>query len=258
MHNKKTFYTFKNSLAFKYFRHWLPDDGLIDAIDASIDFELDFDELGQMVIKDVAVTFFPDRRMREEKFKDHPLRSEQRTAYRGCSHSGVASLFDVDDGWMKDGNVMPPPEFVDETGACLGYSPDGDFSWLKYYGFADIEYAKQAVEQFGFIRECVWARDGSIDITSLVKTYTEEEIQSYQIRQVEKEIKEHEYNNKKKAFDAIVNQKIASGEWVVPEGVIVGEKYLLFTLDALHWDENVPVSVFESQYQKLRKEIFGE
>ncbi len=258
MWNNKAFLTFNDSPAFKYFSHWLPDDGLIDALDASIDFDSDIDEFRNMVIKNVAVTFFPHHRMQELKYKDHPLRHEQWATYQGYSHSGVASLCDVDGRWMKSGNVMPPPRLADETGSCLGYSPDGDFAWFRYYGFANIDYAMQALEQFAFIRECEWARDGSIDVAALVKTYTEEEIKAYQIKQVEEEIRSHEYSKKMKIFDEIVNQKIATGDWILPEGVSLCGTRLLIWGGALHWDKNAPVNVLERQIKKLRFEIFGK
>lgn len=258
MRNRKPFPAFKDSPAFKYFSHWILDTGRINGIDASIDFESEIDEFGDMVIKNVAVTFFPDRRMRELKYKDHPLREEQKADYRGYSHSGVASLCDVDGRWMKKGNVMPPPELSDETGSCLGYSPDGDFAWFRYYGFINIDYAKKAVEQFAFIDECEWARDGSIDIAALVKTYTEEEIQDHQIKQIEDDIKSHEYGKKEKVFDRIVNEKIATGEWVVPEGVSICGTGLMIFIDAAHWDKNAPVNVLQRQIEELRKQIFGE
>lgn len=169
MQNNKKLLTFKDSLAFKYFSHWLPNDGLINAVDASIDFEWEYNELDGKIIKQVAVTFFPHRKMKELKYKNHPLRDEQRLAYAGYCHSGAGSLFDINGDWMRNGNIMPPRNFIDESGSCLGYSPDGDFAWIRYFGFANIDYAKQAMEQFAFIRECSWARDGSIDPGTLVK-----------------------------------------------------------------------------------------
>lgn len=345
--------TFERCPSRKYFDHWVPNDELIDANDAAIYHNLELSEHGGMVVKEVAISFFPVSRMRALKYKGHPLYDEQRGAYRGYSHSGAGSKYDADGEWMKLGNILPPPDLVDDTGSCLGFSPDADFAWLKHFGFENETYARQALKQFAFIRECEWARDGSIDPASLMKTvairknqaeihkikrwiYTEEnkqclkefeaeikrqlasskilcpknvymnfkvmrlkfetsetspgclefkeqwdqireqviserdmrikkrdwnaeqEIRAYHIYEIEEEIRSYEYKQKEKVFDEIKNQKISSGEWVVPEGVSIFGTGLCIPLGAVDWDENAPVNILSRQLEELRNQILGE
>ena len=125
MQNKKRLRTFKDSPALEYFSHWLSDDGQIDAIDARTYFKLAPDGFGWWGMKEVAVTFFPLRKMRELKYYDHPLHNEQWAVYRGqYPYSQSGNHFDE---WMQDGNVMPPANLIEDTGSRLGYSPDADF-----------------------------------------------------------------------------------------------------------------------------------
>lgn len=256
MWNNKAFLTFNDSPAFKYFSHWLPDDGLIDALDASIDFESDIDEFRNMVIKNVAVTFFPHHRMQELKYKDHPLRHEQWATYQGYSHSGVASLCDVDGRWMKSGNVMPPPRLADETGSCLGYSPDGDFAWLRYYGFANIDYARQAIEQFAFIRECEWARDGSLDPEILVKPLSVRKREG-RINTHKNKIRSEETRRCAERFESEIKRRFSSGEMWCPKNVDVCFNWPASVCG--HVAETNPGSLeFREQWETLRKKMIQE
>ena len=217
MQNNKAFPTFKDSPAFKYFSHWLHDDGLIDAIDARIYHNFEFDEFGGMFIKEIAVSFFPLQKMRQLKYYDHPLYKEQQAVYGGIdgytSHSGN----DFND-WMKDGNIMPPAEFLSSEGVCLGYSPDGDFAFFKYFGFANIDYAKQALEQFAFIRECERARDGSIDLETLVETAAERKHKA-EIRKIKSQIYAEEKERCLREFKAEIERRLSSGEMKCPKNV---------------------------------------
>lgn len=166
MRNK--FSTFKDSPALRYFRHWLADDGLIDAIDARIYYNLEPCELGGLVVKEVAVSFFPKNRMQESGHLGHPLYEEQNAVYKGPSgyiyHSG--NRFNE---WMLNGDVKSPPPYPKDTGCNVGYGPSEDFEGLIWFGFENEQYARQALEEFAHIREAEWARDGSIDPYALVK-----------------------------------------------------------------------------------------
>lgn len=255
MQNNTKFRTYKDSPGRKYFSPLIADDGLIDAIDASIDFNQEVDESG-VKIKEVAVTFFPDRLMRELKYKDHPLREEQRAAYMECSHSGVASLFDEDDGWMRDGNIMPPPELADETGSCLGYSPIGDFAWLSWFGFENIEYAKQALEQFGFIRECTWARDGSIDPASLVKSGAIRKSQA-EIHKIKSWIYSEETKRCRREFESEVKRQMASGEMKkCPKNVDMYFESMLLKPETA--ETNPQYLELKEQWDALREKMINE
>ena len=245
--------TFKDSPAFKWFGR--PKDDLIAAKDARIYWH--YTPEPPFRVTHVAVVCFPLDKLRSLKgYKDHPVWRANGAVFnnRVCRGSSGHCI----SGWVRDGNVMPPPELLDGEGLCVGYSPDGDFALLRHIGFETYEDAERAVQEFAHIEECSWARSGNIDIAALVKTCTEEEIQARQIEQIEEEIRSHEYSKKEKVFDEIVNQKIANGEWVVPEGVSICGTGLLIFAGAADWHESAPVNVLQRQIEVLRKEIFGE
>lgn len=255
MQNNKPFPTFKDSPAFKWFPHWQSDDGLIGAVDAGIYHNHDRDEFGGMVIKEVAVSFFPLRKMQQLKYHDHPLQREQQAIYGGMygytSHSGN----DFDD-WMKDGNVMPPAKFLSSEGVCLGYSPDGDFAFFKYFGFENVEYARQAMEQFAFIRECEWARDGSITPEMLVKPLSVRKREG-KTNTLKQQIRSEEIGRCAEEFEYEINRRLSSGEMWCPKNVDICFNWPASVCG--HVAETNPGSLeFREQWYELREKMKRE
>jgi hypothetical protein len=246
--------TFKDSPAFNYFRHWVSDDGLIDAVDARIYYNLGFSDNGGLTTKDVAVSFFPKNRMQKLGYAGHPLYEEQHAAYRGrCGytyHSGNGY-----DEWMQNGDIKSPPPHPEDTGCNVGYGPTEDFEGLKWFGYENIEYAKRALEQFGFIRECVYARDGSIDPRTLVMTVDARKRRA-EFQNIKSKIFAEEKERCVKDFKEEIKRLISTGEIRCPKNVD-----MLFTSMLLngHVAKTNPGSLeFKERWEKIRKKVISE
>lgn len=201
---------FKDSPGLNYFRHWLMNEGLIAAVDARIYYNLEPSEHGGLAVKGVAVSFFPKNRMRELGYSDHPIYEEQHAVYRGRDgysyHSG-----NVYDEWMNSGDVKSPPPYPEDTCCNVVYGPTEEFEGLCWFGFENEQDAKQALEQFAHIEECTWARDGSIDPASLVKTVATRKSEA-EIHKIKRWIYAEENKRCRREFENEVKRQMASGE----------------------------------------------
>jgi len=252
MQNSATYHpTFKDNPVLKWFQ--LPEGGLIDAIDAAIYWNIETKPT--IKVKNVAVAYFPRKKMKELGYNGHPAWDAKAACYNGKIFS--ASSGNCFSEWMRYSNEKPPP-CDSESNSKLGYSPDADFEYLRACGFPTFEEAKRAVIEFSYIRECEWARDPSFDIAALVKPYTKEELNKYKQRQIEEEIRSLEYAEKEIEFTEIVNHKIQSGEMIVPDGVSIVGTGLMIHLCAADCNESAPVNVLSRQFDTLQEQIFGK
>ena len=143
------FSKFSENPALKYFGQWIPDDGLIDADDTAIY----WNQTAESKIKEVAVVYFPRKKLRELGWGDHPAWRAKAAVYKNFNRSS-GNCFSK---WMSKGNYKV--EFPDdvEVGAELGLCPDQDFQLLKLWGFESEHARACAIHQFAHIRECAWA-----------------------------------------------------------------------------------------------------
>lgn len=243
---------FKDSPGLKYFRHWLMNDGLIAAIDARIYYNLEPSEHGGLAVKGVAVSFFPRNRMRDLGYSGHPIYEEQHVVYRGKNGYGYHSGNRFDE-WMENGDVKSSPPYPEDTGCNVGYGPTEDFEGLCWFGFEDEQYAKQALEQFAYIKECAWARDGSIDPRALVKSIDERKRRA-SISAMKGQIYQEETMKCLEDFESAIKQRLASGEMRCPKNVD-----MIFTWPILlngHIAEaNIGSLEFKEQWDRLREEM---
>jgi len=150
--------TFIDSPAFKWFKR---DNGdLIDAIDA----QLYWSESGgnAFSITNFAIAYMPRRKIKS----DHPLWKANANVFNKETYK--CSSGNCDSEWMKQGDIIPKLIYEDSD-PLIGFSPIGDFEYLKYIGFENIDFAKQAIQEFAFIKECEWARDSNIVYSDFVK-----------------------------------------------------------------------------------------
>ncbi len=244
--------TFNSCPGLSYFRHWIPDDGLINAVDSAIHYNLEPNEHGSLALKrrySIVLSGTQDAGVKIQII----LCLMRRAVYRKCSHSGAGSLFDAGGEWMKHGNILPSPRnMTDDTGSCLGFSPDADFTWFKHFGFENECYAEQALEQFSFIRECAWARDGSIDPRTLVAT-TARSKRRAEYQESKSRIFAQEKERCLREFEAEVKRQLSSGKMRCPKNVDMLFRSMLLNG---HVAETNPGSLeFKEQWDALREKM---
>lgn len=244
---------FEDSPAFKWFP--LPENGRISGKDARLYWSHANGFTGK--IKNVAVSYFPLDRLRKLRgYEEHPLWQANGAVFNREMYSGSSGNCISD--WMEDGNTMPTPPHDEDSGSRFGYSPDGDFACFRAVGFETIESAENALKQFAHIEECGWARDGSIDPATLLKANVSNDLIARQIREIERDIQEYEYDQKEKKFVYLVNQKIENGELIVPEGFRVLEwgAYTANIAD-LPYSSKCRAYKFCEAWDELRNSVFG-
>lgn len=242
--------TFEDSPAFK----WFPksENGLIRAKDARL-----YWSYSNAKIQHLAVSYFPLDRLRKlEGYEDHPLWQANSAVFNGNIYEGSSG--NCISGWMQNGNIMPPPPHDEDSGSRFGYSPDGDFACLRALGFETIECAEKALKQFAHIEECGWARDGTIDPAMLVNARMHDSLIARQMKDMERDILEYEYDQKRKKFSELISQKIQNGELIVPEGFMIleGGGYSAKIAD-LPYSPKCPAYKFCQAWDDLKQSIFG-
>ena len=245
--------TFEDSPAFKWFPR--PENGRISGRDAKLYWS--YVDGFTTKIRHFAVSYFPLDRLRKlDGYVDHPIWQANGAVFNRKIYSGSSG--NCISGWMQDGNVMPPPPHDEDSGSRFGFSPDGDFACLKAFGFETIESAKAALKQFSHIEECEWARDGSVDPATLLNGKINDDLIARQIREIERDIQQHEYDQNRKKFYNLVNQKIQSGEWIVPKGFMIldGGGYCANIAD-LPFSPKCHAYKFCNDWDELKQSIFG-
>jgi hypothetical protein len=124
-----------------------------------------------------------------------------------------------------------------------------------FFGFGNVEYARQALEQFAFIRECEWARDGSITPETLVETAAERKHEA-EIRKIKSRIYAEEKERCLREFKTEIKRCLSSGEMKCPKNVD-----MLFSSMLLngHVAETNPGSLeFREQWDRIAEKMIQE
>jgi hypothetical protein len=148
---------FTDSPAIRWFGHLIPEDGIIDAVDARILWNV---SPRPIRIHDVAVFYWPKH-------------LAQRNEYL-CSW-----MYDLDDDLRySSGNVYSTwdEDHIEMLGSLIK-----DF---YYFTFLNDAEAQRAREEFARIRECEWARDPSVPMPPS-KPWTEADHQALKVQKAE-------------------------------------------------------------------------
>lgn len=227
--------SFENNEINNWFGHYIPEDGLVDAIDAYIFYNWKIIR-GCTRIKDVTVIYVPKRKMRELSLKSHPVWGRLFAYKRQYYTSDVGNCFST---WMEEddrgelGKIQPPYR-IDSTSTEL-------FEWFLEAGFETHEEAERAVNEFKHIKECAWARDPNLNINAMVKPYTEEEYDHTQQRQ-----EKYEYNQR--IFKAAVEKEIVEGRLIEP-------KIIRKNLDREFYEACMPESPETIEYYEYEAKV---
>jgi len=238
--------------ALEIFGHLLPDDGLYSAEDVAIYFNQDLEN--NNIVSDVAVVYLPRKHIGLKGYKDHPVFEMVSSRYsKNLFQCLSGNCFFKD--WMKYNNQKSPPPRDPDTNANLGFGPDEDFQCMKAWGFSSIEEAERAIKEFARIRECSWARDGSIDPLTLVKTASERERKADN-REIKGKIYCEEQSRCLEVFELEIRGLIESGKMKCPKNV-----YMLFNSMLLngHVAETNPGSLeFKKHWDQLKEKTIRD
>jgi hypothetical protein len=151
---------FKDSPAIRWFGHHIPEDGLIDAVDARILWNTSslYPVKGTIRIHDVAVFYMPKQLLGDNDYIRGWMHDVDRDLR--CSHGNVFAEWDEDHIEMLTDIIK-------------------DF---YHFTFLNDAEAQRAREEFARIRECQWARDPNEPMPPARPWTTEE----HQILEVQK------------------------------------------------------------------------
>ncbi len=238
--------------ALEFFSHLLPDDGLYPAEDVMIYFNQDWEN--RSIVSGVAVVYLPRKHIRSKGYQEHPTLGMVSSCYNKILfQSSSGNCFFQD--WMKYNNKKSPPPHDPDTNANLGFGPDEDFQCLRAWGFSSLTEAERAIGEFARIRECAWARDGSIDPASLVKTQATRKSESV-TREIKSQIYAEEKERCLKEFENEVKRQLASGQMWCPKNVDMLFRSMLLNG---HVSEKKRGSLeFKEQWDALREKMIHE
>lgn len=237
--------------ALEYFGYLLADDGLYPAEDTMIFCNNDWENGGST--SDVAVVYLPREYMRSKNYQDHPavksvLSRFNRLIFNSCSGN-------CDPDWMKYGNQKSPPPHDPDTNANFGFSPDEDFQCFRSWGFSSIAEAKRGVSEFARIRECAWARDGSIDPSTLVKTAATRKSEA-ELHEIKRQIYAEEQERCVKEFELEIKRRLSSGEMKCPKNVDM--YFTALRLKAETAESNPGYLKIKAQWDRIRDKMICE